>query len=199
MGALLDLLWGPRVAAALTGDYVSPNLAELRFRLLHRPKAFVLDLGPMCSANLRVLLEAGCQVHCEHPTEPLAELAAAPADPAAVVQRYRFPHEFFDAVLLWDLYDFLPAPAVVRFSAVLRAALVRGGLIHALLRPAGGAAQAQPHRFTLQPEPSRFSSTALDPTLKHYSHRELRPLFPGLLLRRRTHQPDGLRDLLLSR
>jgi len=195
--ALRALLWGERVAPALGGDYVSSNLSRLRARLQSRSKPYVLDLGPMSAPSLRQLLALGCHLHCEHPTEP----GAAPDDsydPAAALWKYRFPSAFFDAVLLWDLYDYLPAPAALRFSGNLRAMLAPGGLIHALLRPKSGAKRAHIHRFELEPEPGRFSAAELEPTLACYPHAELRPLFPGLRLLHRQHHPGGLRDLLLG-
>jgi hypothetical protein len=202
LGALGTLLGRQRIAPPLAGDYISPNLEELRSRLKTRSQAYVLDLGPMCAANLRLLLEQNCYVHCEHPTEALGALVSAPDQrdsTAAVVLRYRFPPAFFDAVLLWDLYDFLAAAEARRFSSSLRGALAPEGLIHALLRPIGSAGRAQPHRFQLHQQQNRFSATAFEATvLKHYTHRELRPLFPSFLLRRRTHHPGSFRDLLLS-
>jgi hypothetical protein len=191
------LLGRERVLAPLPPALHSDALQELWAQVGRRPKAYVLDLGPMCAGNLRGMLERGCAVHVEHPTEELLQAAESGGWRRRLLGR-RFPTEFFDAVLCWDLYDFLAPGDARRCTANLRAALVPGGCLHALLRPPGGAAKAQPHRFALDRDGAGFSAVPLEGALPRQRHRELRPLFQGLrLVRRRDHR--GVRELLLQK
>jgi SAM-dependent methyltransferase len=111
--------------------YASKTLAQFLTLLFSRPTAEVVDLGPIVGANVAFLGERiGCKIHVEDLYADLDRHASHGAlDRFAefLERRFALPDGSADAVLCWDIFDYL-APAA---ASVLAGELIR------VLRPGG--------------------------------------------------------------
>ena len=91
----------------------------------------LVDLGPAVGANVTFLGErVGCKIHVEDLYAHLdrhAQQGALDRFPGFLETRFPLPEESIDAVLCWDVFDYLDPPA----ASVLAGELMR------VLRPAG--------------------------------------------------------------
>ena len=122
---------GPVVAAAAEAVYVSKTLAKVLGAVHARPAAVLVDLGPAIGSNISFLGErVGCKIHVG---DLYADLdhhkRAGTLDhlPESLAKRFPLSDGSVDAVLCWDLFDYL-GPAA---GGVLAKELIR------LLRPGG--------------------------------------------------------------
>jgi Methyltransferase domain len=96
-----------------------------------RPVSVLVDLGPAVGANVTFLGErVGCKIHVEDLYADLdrhAHQGALDRFPGFLETRFPLPAESIDAVLCWDVFDYLDPPA----ASVLAGELMR------VLRPAG--------------------------------------------------------------
>jgi SAM-dependent methyltransferase len=111
--------------------YSSKTLAQFLTLLFSRPSAEVVDLGPVIGSNVAFISERiGCKIHVEDLYADLDHHASQGAlDRFAefLERRFKLPDASADAVLCWDIFDYL-APAA---ASVLAAELIR------VLRPGG--------------------------------------------------------------
>ena len=125
--------------------HASTTLTQFLSILFSRPAAELVDLGPVVGANIAFLgARIGCKIHVE---DLYADLDRHVREgglerlPEFLERRFALADGSVDAVLCWDVFDYLAPPA----ATVLAAELTR------LLRPAGallgffGGAGA-PHR-----------------------------------------------------
>lgn len=118
-------------AASDEGVYLSKTLSKLLSAVYARPKAVLIDLGPAIGANISYLGErAGCKIHVgdlyadldRHARESIFDRL-----PEFLERRFSLSDESVDAVLCWDIFDYL-GPAA---GGALAKQLIR------LLRPGG--------------------------------------------------------------
>jgi SAM-dependent methyltransferase len=109
----------------------STTLAQFLTLLFSRPSAELVDLGPVIGSNIAFLGERiGCKIHV---TDLYADLdhharqGALARFPEFLERRFALLEESVDAVLCWDIFDYL-APAA---AGVLAGELIR------VLRPGG--------------------------------------------------------------
>jgi Methyltransferase domain len=109
----------------------SRTLEQFLTLLFSRPSAELVDLGPVVGSNIAFLGErVGCKIHVEDLYADLDRHAREDALdrlPAFLERRLALRDESVDAVLGWDIFDYL-APDAAR---VLAGALIR------VLRPGG--------------------------------------------------------------
>jgi hypothetical protein len=115
------------VAAPVSSDtvYASKTLARFLDLLFARPAAEVVDLGPVIGQNITFLGErVGCKIHVEDlfsdidrhvQSDKLDQL------PAFIGGRFSVPTSSIDAVLGWDVFDYLaPMAATALASELMR-------------------------------------------------------------------------------
>ncbi len=139
---------GPVVAAAVEAVYVSKTLAKVLAAVHARPGAVLVDLGPAIGSNISFLGErVGCKIHVgdlyadldRHAREGMLDRL-----PEFLATRFSLSDGSVDAVLCWDLFDYLGPDA----GRVLAKELIR------LLRPGGlllgffGARTSEETRYT---------------------------------------------------
>jgi methyltransferase family protein len=109
----------------------SKTLAQFLSLLFARPSAELVDLGPVIGSNIAFFGERiGCKIHVEDLYADLdrhARQDALDQLPKFLERRFALLDASVDAVLCWDIFDYL-APAA---SSVLAAELMR------MLRPGG--------------------------------------------------------------
>jgi SAM-dependent methyltransferase len=98
----------------------------------------VLDLGPTSAANITYLTGLGHKLHSEDvlqaSADPVYEVRGADGAAALDVERFfkenlLFGKTKFDAVLCWDIPDYLPEPLVKPMIDRLHGALKPGGMV----------------------------------------------------------------------
>jgi hypothetical protein len=101
--------------APLEPGVPSATLAQFLSLLFARASAELIDLGPAVGANIAFLGERiGCKIHVVDLYADLDHHArhdALAQFPDCVEQRFALPDESVDAVLCWDVFDFLDPPA----------------------------------------------------------------------------------------
>jgi len=123
----------PGLVAAASDEavYLSKTLSKILSEVYAQPKAVLIDLGPAIGSNISYLGErVGCKIHVEdlhadldrHAREGMFDRL-----PEFLERRFSLINGSVDAVLCWDVFDYL-GPAA---GAVLARELIR------LLRPGG--------------------------------------------------------------
>jgi protein-L-isoaspartate O-methyltransferase len=125
----------PRTVAAASAEtvYASKTLARFLDLLFARPNAEVVDLGPVIGSNVTFLGErVGCKIHVEdlyadidrhvlH--DKLVQL------PEFLTGRLAVRPSSIDAVLGWDVFDYLAPAAAAALAADLMRILRPGGVL----------------------------------------------------------------------
>ena len=100
---------GPAVATKVLG--------KLLASLAHRDAPVVLDLGPVVGSNVSFLGEQlGCKLRVEDlyaDVERLTREQRIETMPEFLAQRFHHEPESLDAVLCWDVLDYLDKPAAI--------------------------------------------------------------------------------------
>jgi hypothetical protein len=124
----------PRTVAAVSAEtmYVSKTLARFLDLLFARPAAEVVDLGPVIGSNITFLGErVGCKIHVEDlfsdidrhvQSDKLDQL------PEFLGGRFSVPASSIDAVLGWDIFDYLNPMAATALAGELMRILRPGGV-----------------------------------------------------------------------
>jgi hypothetical protein len=169
-----------------------------------RPAAELVDLGPVVGANIAFLGErVGCKIYVEDLYADLdrhAQQDALDRFPGFLRTRFPLPAESIDAVLCWDVFDYLDQPA----ASVLAGELMR------LLRPAGallaifGTSGPRDPRYTkyiIEDEEHlryRAYGTASSPP-RPLQNREIVRLFDRLEVSDSVLLKSGVREMLFRK
>jgi hypothetical protein len=194
---------------------VSNGLKELLWNLDGLGRGTLLDLGPAWQTTLSFFIERGFRVSSEDILRGwkafLAEEEAKlrenapggePLDmtPGGRAARFfesnlEYPRSSFDAVLLWDLLDFLE-PTLAKLTVAHLTELLRpGGVVFAMFhskKPEGFQRYRIADSSTLQV----VSSAALCPAQKVYQNREIQDLFGRYRTMKSFVGRDQLRETL---
>lgn len=123
-----------RAVPAVAADtiYASKTLARFLDLLFARPAAEVVDLGPVIGQNITFLGErVGCKIHVEDlfsdidrhvQSDKLDQL------PEFLGGRFSMPDSSIDAVLGWDVFDYLAPMAATALASELMRILRPGGV-----------------------------------------------------------------------
>ena len=122
---------GPRWAETV---YASKTLAQFLTLLFSRPSAELVDLGPVVGSNIAFLGERiGCKIHVEDLYADLdrhARQDVLDRFPQFLERRLALLDGSVDAVLCWDIFDYLvPAAASVLAGEVIRVLRPGGALL----------------------------------------------------------------------
>ena len=162
-----------------------------------RPMAEVLDLGPAIGSNITFLGERiGCRIHVKDLYADLERRAHEDA-----VERFRgYDAESIDAVLCWDVFDYVAPPAASVLAGTLSQALRPGGAVLAFF--GGGATTEMSYtRYVIEDE--RHLRYRVAPAAcrrqRPLQNREIVALFPGLNLSDSVLLKSGLREVLFRK
>ena len=190
------------VAVAPAEDvYSSRTLGKFLAVVFSRPAAELIDLGPVIGSNISFLGErVGCKIHVEDLYADLdrhAREGTFDRLPEFLATRFPLADESVDAVLCWDIFDYLGPDA----GGVLAGELIR------TLRPGGavlgffGARESDETRYTkyfIEDESRlryRFYAGACR-RRKALQNRDIDNLFAGLLLSDSVLMKSGVREVL---
>jgi hypothetical protein len=170
-----------------------------------RPMAEVLDLGPAIGSNIAFMGERiGCKIHVKDLYADLEHHALEDAlerFPEFLAARLRdHDAESVDAVLCWDIFDYLAPPAASVLAGTLVQALRPGGALIAFFG-GGGTTERSYTRYVIEDErhlryrvaPAACSRQRL------LQNRDILALFPGLNLFDSVLLKSGVRQVLFRK
>jgi hypothetical protein len=195
-GMGVPAIGAPRAPESLETTRVSNGLKEFLWNLDGLGRGSLLDLGPAWQTTLSFFIERGFRVSSEdllrswkafltEEETRLREDASAretldmtPGGRAArfLQENLRYPRVSFDAVLLWDLLDYLEPALVKQIVATLTELLRPGGVVFAMFhskKPEGFQRYRVLDSNTLQV----VSSALICPPQRVYQNREIQDLF----------------------
>jgi len=205
----------PRAPEAPGATRLSNGLKELLWNLDGLGRGTLLDLGPAWQTTLSFFIERGFRVSSEDILREWkdflreeevrlndAGVASETVDMTPVGRAARFlesnlqyPRASFDAVLLWDLIDYLE-PALAKLAITNLTELLRpGGVVFALFhskKPEG----FQRYRIADSNSLQIISANVLCPAQKVYQNREIQDLFNRFRTTKSFVSRDQLRETL---
>jgi len=205
----------PRAPEPLETTRVSNGLKELLWNLDGLGRGKMLDLGPAWQTTLSFFIERGFRVSSEDLLRGwkgfLTEEEARLRNDATVIEtldmtpsgratrflseNLQYPRASFDAVLLWDLLDYLEPTLAKQMVANLTELLRPGGVIFAMFhskKPEGFQRYRVADSNTLQ----MISTAIICPAQKVYQNREIQDLFGRYRTMKSFVSRDQLRETL---
>jgi Methyltransferase domain len=209
-----DLLrLGPRrpdpPPAAAGGDpdvegYVSKGFARLLAALTGREAPVIVDLGPVVGSNVAFYGERlGCKLYVEDLFTDLDRHArAGQLDELATsfASRLRQPDASVDAILCWDLFDYLPRPAAQAIARETVRSLKPGGLVFGFFGTLA-LETAQYTRFVIVDDGRlRHRITAAPPTKRQvFQNRDIQKMFDPMVVSDSFLLKTNTREILLRK
>src|SRR5947209_10136737 len=195
-GAPISAVGPTRAPEQNESTRVSNGLKEFLWNLDGLGRGTLLDLGPAWQTTLSFFIERGFRVSSEDILRGwkaflMEEEARLREDAAAresldmtangrakrfLAENLQYPRASFDAVLLWDLLDYLEPVLVKQIVATLTELLRPGGVVFAIFhskKPEGFQRYRVVDANTLQMVPT----PVLCPAQKVYQNREIQDLF----------------------
>jgi SAM-dependent methyltransferase len=214
-GAPVSAVGAARAPESSEPTRVSNGLKEFLWNLDGLGRGTLLDLGPAWQTTLSFFIERGFRVSSEdflrgwkafltEEEKRLREDADArekldmTANGRAVrflAENLQYPRSSFDAVLLWDLLDYLEPALVKHMVANLTEVLRPGGVILAMFhskKPEGFQRYRVADSNTLQV----ISTPLICPAQKVYQNREIQDLFSRFRTMKSFVGRDQLRETL---
>jgi len=183
---------------------VSTTLAKFLSLLFARPAAELVDLGPVIGANIAYIGErVGCKIHVEDLYADLDRHAGrAELDRFAefLERRFPLPDGSVDAVLCWDIFDYLPAAAATVLAGEVTRMLRPGGVLLGVFNGAG----SEDRRYTkyVIEDESRLRCRAYAAACSRWrvlQNRDIEHLFAGLELFGSVLLKSGVREVLFRK
>src|SRR5438445_7260365 len=205
----------PRAPESRETTRVSNGLKELLWNLDGLGKGKLLDLGPAWQTTLSFFIERGFRVSSEdilrgwkaflteeetrlrEDADAREKLDMTPKGRATrfLAENLQYPRASFDAVLLWDLLDYLEPMLAKQMVESLTELLRPGGVILAMFhskKPEGFQRYRVADSNTLQV----ISSAVICPPQKVYQNREIQDLFTRFRTMKSFVGRDQLRETL---
>jgi len=196
----------PRPATAVSADsvYASKTLARFLDLLFARPNAEVVDLGPVIGQNITFLGErVGCKIHVEDvfsdidrhvQNDKLDQL------PEFLGGRFSLPASSIDAVLGWDVFDYLaPMAATALASELMR--ILRPGRVFLGFFGARASDNPQYTKYFIDDETHlryRFYPSACTRRWV-LQNRDINIMFAGLEICETVLVKSGVREILFRK
>jgi len=214
-GVPISAVGAARTPESPASTRVSNGLKEFLWNLDGLGRGALLDLGPAWQTTLSFFIERGFRVSSEdilrgwkaflaeeetrlrNDADASETLDMTPSGRATrfLAENLQYPRASFDAVLLWDLLDYLEPMLVKRMVASLTELLRPGGVILAMFhskRPEGFQRYRVADSNTLQV----ISSAVICPAQKVYQNREIQDLFARFRTLKSFVGRDQLRETL---
>lgn len=183
----------------------SPALTAILDDLPPGSRHVVLDLGPPLAGNIRVLSALSCRVRIADLHRSLAAEPVESRRPEAMGALFErllplAPGERFDALLAWDIFDYLRPDQVSSLMARLTPAC-RPGALALVLVSTRGQIPARPLRYRIVDRGNLAYDGPSQPARPgpRYGPHDLSRLMPGFSVRRSLLLRSGIQEFLLAR
>lgn len=186
----------------------STGFAEFTRSLKNYDHLSVLDLGPTSSANIAFLTEFGGRVHNEDILRASQDKSyAVPQEGAGSLNMEKFlaenlayPERHLDAILCWDVPDFLPEPLVKPMVERIHQIMKPGGILLAFFHTKDAGPDSPYCRYhivtsemlDLEPKPD-FRVQRV------FNNRHIENLFKGFSSLKFFLARDNIREVLVVR
>ena len=182
----------------------SPAWQQLVHRWSPQDALSVLDLGCTSSSNFRFFLDRGC--HLQH-LDLLHELsldsgdAGQPLTPATILaDNLSLPMGSLDAILLWDVLDYVPREFIRPLVDQLSLSLRPGGALLALFHSREAGVNPVSYQFHIQDhETIEWRPRPARPILHFFHVRHIENLFSTFHSIRFFLGHEGTREVLMVR
>ena len=206
----------PARAAHPSGNLrVSNGLKEFLWNLDGLGHGSLLDLGPVWQSTITFFVERGFKVYADdllrdwkqfvtaederlrkiQPGEDASEMTSESRADRFLQSHIKYPRDNFDAILLWDLLDFMERALVKRFVEHLADVLRPGGVIFAMFH-AGKPESFHRYRILDRQTLELIATPALFTIQRSYQNREIQDLFRGFRSSKSFVGRDQLREVL---
>jgi hypothetical protein len=188
---------GPEVHRSL-------GLAALLAGIANRSKLEVLDLGPAVGSNIEYMSRYGCKLYIEDFYGALISGFSSGGErlgPVFFAHYLAFPDGTrFNAVVAWDLFNYLDRKELVALSSYLAQYCEPGAQLLALISIAKQIPQ-QPHRFKIVDADhlAYERQSAAERPCPRYAPAELSDLMRGFQLDRTFLMRHGVQEYLFTR
>src|SRR5260370_4589314 len=194
---------------------VSNGLKEFAWTLDGLAHGSLLDLGPVWQSTITFFAERGFKVYADdllrdwkhfvtaederlrkiQPGEDASEMTPDSRADRFLQSNIKYPRDNFDAILLWDLLDFMERALVKRFVEHLADVLRPGGVIFAMFH-AGKPDSFHRYRILDRQTLELIATPALFSIQRSYQNREIQDLFRGFRSSKSFVGRDQLREVL---
>ena len=177
---------GPAAEGRDAGPPVGTKvLAKLLAALANRDAPAVVDLGPVVGSNVAFLGEQlGCRLRVEDlfaDIDRLTREQALDTLPTWLEHRFAFEPESADAVLCWDVLDYLDKPAAAVLAAQIVTWLKPGGVVLCFFSTVANPASTYTRYAIVDADHLRHrASPAAHGRRTIYQNRDIERLFAGL-------------------
>jgi hypothetical protein len=183
----------------------SPTLAQFLSLLFARPSAELVDLGPIVGSNITFFgARIGCKIHVEDLYADLdhhARQGALDRFPEFLERRFALLDESVDAVLCWDIFDFLAPAAASVLARELTRVLRRGGTLLGFFSGGGVPDERCYIKYVIEGEARlrRHFYAAACSRGRVLQNRDINNLFTGLELLGSVLLKSGVREVLFRK
>jgi len=205
-GGTRRMVVAPRQVTAASAEPLSRSTTLARFLTLlcARPAAEVVDLGPVVGTNITFLGDRiGCKIHVADLYADLDRHAGQDAlDQVAAFLGSRFPQrdESIDAILCWDVFDYLDAAAAGVLAGESMRMLKPEGVLLAFFG-GDGPSDLRYTRYCIVDDahirPTFYPAAC--PRRRVLQNRDIANLFPGLTVLESILLKSGVREVLFQK
>ncbi len=196
---------GPGDGGRETGPPVATKvLAKLLAALAHHEAPVVLDLGPVVGSNVSFLGEQlGCRLRVEDlyaDIDRLTREQTLDTMPEMLAQRFQCEPESLDAVLCWDVLDYLEKPAATVLARQVAGWLKPGGVVLCFFSTVANPALVYPRYVITDADHLQHrTSPAAHGRRTVYHNRDIERLFAGLGVTENFLLLNKTREVLLRK
>lgn len=169
-------------------------LEEFLRAIGRKKRAVLLDIGVPTGANVEFFFGREIKIYVEDLLEAYSqpEYSTSFNDQRALVasrffrENFKYPVDFFDGLICWDLLSYLDSEFASLFMARVSAMMKSKSLIFALFqtRPPGGSDWIHQYRIVTEANLERTPTDRAMPIRKIYQNRDVTQLFDGYETRR---------------
>lgn len=187
---------GPAVATKVLGKFLSA--------LSSREAPAVLDLGPVVGSNVSFLGEhLSCRLRVEDllsDVDRLTKSGETETLPAFLEQRFPYEPGQFDAVLCWDVLDYLERPAATVLARQIVEWVKPGGAVLCVFNMVLDTAPVHTRYVIADVDHLHYRrSASSSPRRVVYQNRDIERLFTGLYVSESFLLQNKVREVLLRK
>jgi cyclopropane fatty-acyl-phospholipid synthase-like methyltransferase len=193
----------PLVESKVQPSHVLPRLAR-RLKMLPHPR--VLDLGSVVGGNLQFFIDLGCKVTADDLLKPVNTIFKESGEAAGngkgpPTLRLEHADALFEAVIAWDMFDFLPPVEAKAFARDLHRVVKPGGLVLAYFTTRESERRDPQRRYRIQgTEKVEWLPVGSARSLRHvYQNRDIERMFEGFKTHAAFVLQNGTREMLLEK